>query len=126
MQENIIIKGQVSEDEKIKLIKESTALVNPSLVEGFGMVILESFCCKRPVIVSNIEPLSDLVSDSDGFVVKSTEPSGWAEKILELMSNPPLAMKMGQSGMEKINTQYSASKNVDDVIAMYHNIINSK
>ena len=124
MQDNIIFKGNVSEQEKIKLLQQSQVLVNPSLVEGFGIVVLEGFASSKPVIVSDSKPLSDLVDDSvDGFVVSSTNSSAWAEKIVELLSNPDKVKKMGEEGRKKVVSKYSISKLSDDLISLYEEVL---
>ena len=124
MQDNIIFKGNVSEQEKIKLLQQSQVLVNPSLVEGFGIVVLEGFASSKPVIVSDSKPLSDLVDDSvDGFVVSSTNSSAWTEKIVELLSNPDKVKKMGEEGRKKVVSKYSISKLSDDLISLYEEVL---
>jgi len=124
LQDNIIFKGNVSEQEKIKLLQQSQVLVNPSLVEGFGIVVLEEFASSKPVIVSDSKPLSDLVDDSvDGFVVSSTNSSAWAEKIVELLSNPDKGKKMGEEGRKKVVSKYNISKLSDDLISLYEEVL---
>ena len=67
---NVEFRGYVNEYEKSKLIASSNALMFPSLCEGFGLVILEAFAKKRPVLVSNLRPMSDIVThEKNGFVL---------------------------------------------------------
>ena len=123
--ENIIIfKGVVSDEEKINLINQSKVLLNPSLVEGFGMVVLEAFSCGKPVIVSDIKPISDLVSDSkDGFLVNASDPSQWASRIVELMSDTNLVNNMGKAGLEKVISNYSQEEIIQSLIEMYNSVV---
>lgn len=123
IQNNVIFTGRISHKDKVKMIGQSQVLLNPSLVEGFGIVVLEGFACARPVIVSDSKPLSDLVDDSsDGYVVSATSPDQWAQKIIDVLSNPQQAMKMGQAGREKTISRYSISKLSDDMIKLYESI----
>ena len=46
--------GYVTPQQKAELLAESNALLFPSTIEGFGLVMLEAFQQNRPVIVSNI------------------------------------------------------------------------
>ena len=43
IQNNVIFTGRVSHDDKVKLIGQSQVLLNPSLIEGFGIVVLEAY-----------------------------------------------------------------------------------
>ena len=47
--------GYVTEEEKIKLIKSSTVLVNPSSTEGLGLILIESLACSTPVVARNLD-----------------------------------------------------------------------
>ena len=47
--------GFVSEEEKFRLIKSSEVLVNPSSVEGLGLILLEAMAAGTPVIARNLD-----------------------------------------------------------------------
>jgi glycosyltransferase involved in cell wall biosynthesis len=121
---NVSFVGRVSDAEKIRLITESKVLLNPSLVEGFGIVVLESFACGRPVIVSDIKPLSELVTDSkDGFVISAHDPIKWSERIMELLSNEEKVFQMGEMGRQKALSHYSISKLIEQLESLYESVI---
>ena len=45
-------------------------LVFPSLIEGFGLVLLEAFEAKKPVLISNVSPSNQIVEDASyGFTL---------------------------------------------------------
>jgi len=99
LQNNVEFKGYVSNQEKERLICQSNALVFPSELEGFGLVILEAFSQHRPVIVSKIRPMSDIVShNNNGYVLDSKNEIEWAEHLLKLINNPKDSQKMGMFG----------------------------
>jgi len=122
--QNVEFKGFVSSDEKARLISESSALVFPSLCEGFGLVILEAFSQKKPVLVSNIRPMSDIVFDKKmGFVLDPYNEKVWAEKMIELSENPDLAMKMGLDGRKTLEENYNSQIMYQKIIKMYNDVI---
>jgi glycosyltransferase involved in cell wall biosynthesis len=47
------------------LYRAATALVFPSIKEGFGLVILEAMACGAPVVASRIGPFTEYLSDGD-------------------------------------------------------------
>jgi glycosyltransferase-like protein len=47
------------------LYRAATALVFPSITEGFGLVVLEAMACGVPVVVSRIAPFTEYLSDGD-------------------------------------------------------------
>lgn len=124
LQKNILLVGNVTDEQKFKIIKESTVLLNPSLIEGFGIVVLEGFAAGKPVIVSDSKPLSDLVEDSvDGFVLKHDDANLWAQKITLLFSDELMAKKMGDSGRNKVIENYSISSLVNQLIHLYESVM---
>jgi len=106
------------------LIAESNALVFPSLFEGFGLVILEAFSQNKPVLVSDIRPLSDIVSQNQtGYVLDPHNENKWAAKILELIKNPEISIKMGEAGKRDLENNYNSQKMYEEIISMYENVV---
>jgi glycogen synthase len=99
--------GSVSETEKLSILKSCNALVLPSRVESFGLVLLEAFNFSKPVIVSDKGPLPDIVGDA-GFVVPWGNVDRLADSMSNLATNQVMANEMGGKGFAKI-PQYSAT-----------------
>jgi len=118
--ERVDFRGYVSHEEKLQLLSESTALVLPSLVEGFGIVILEAFAMKRPVLVSNLPPMNQIVCDGvDGYLPEPHDPDGWARGMIQVFEDPEGSSRMGLSGYEKVTTDYSISTTASRLEEMY-------
>ena len=127
LEDNIEFRGYVSPDEKLELIATSNALVFPSLCEGFGLVILEAFDQSRPVLVSDIRPLSDIVTNKkNGFVLDPHDESRWAEYLLQMIKNPQEASIMGNNGNQTLMQIYSQEKMYQKIIEMYSEITQSQ
>jgi len=119
---NIKLTGFVSAKEKFELLSQSNSLVFPSLCEGFGLVILEAFSQNKPVLVSNVRPMSDIISHNEtGYVLDPHDENEWAKKILELIKNPDISLKMGSVGRESLEREFSIEKMYDKIIKMYEN-----
>jgi len=103
LQNNIQFKGHLSDEEKNSWITSSQALVFPSMVEGFGLVVLEAFMFEKPVLVANIRPLSDIVSDKiTGLVLSHDNEQDWAKAMEEIILNPEKAHEMGLAGRKEL------------------------
>lgn len=87
--------GRVSEEEKKRLLQESWMLVNPSMMEGWGIVAIEANACGTPVIASDVPGLRDSVKNPhSGFLVPYGDVDAFAEKILLLIRNRELRTNM--------------------------------
>ena len=56
--------GFVTDDELADLYSGATALVYPSVYEGFGLPPLEAMACGTPVITSNVSSLPEVAGDA--------------------------------------------------------------
>jgi len=122
--DNITFAGYVTPQQKSKLLAESNALLFPSLIEGFGLVILESFQQKRPVLVSDISPMSDIVENNKtGLVVDPHDEKKWADAIIWLIKNPQESQIMGVKGNKTLRAKYSQELFYEKILKMYHDIL---
>jgi len=49
------------------------ALVFPSVVEGFGLAVIEAMACGTPVIASRIAPFTEYLSEDDALLVNPVD-----------------------------------------------------
>ncbi|MCV0393516.1 MAG: glycosyltransferase family 4 protein [Nitrosopumilus sp.] len=124
LQNNIKFTGYVTADEKKILLAESNALLFPSTIEGFGLVILEAWQQKRPVIASDMPPMSDIIQDSKtGFLIDPNNEKQWAEKIIELIKNQNISDEMGNAGYQVLKSKYNEALFYQNLIKMYDNVL---
>jgi glycosyltransferase involved in cell wall biosynthesis len=120
-------RGYVSHEEKLYYLSRCRALVLPSTFEGFGIVILEAWAFKKPVIVTDVEPLNKIVEhDFDGFIVKHNSSAALAEYIYLLMSDEKLSRRLGSNGYKKLIERYNINRYVDEMEELYMKIITTR
>jgi glycosyltransferase involved in cell wall biosynthesis len=69
--------------ELLSLYQNCSALVYPSLMEGFGLPPLEAMACGRPVIVSDIPLFRELYGETPIFV-RLGDPRSWDHAFSDL------------------------------------------
>jgi len=123
LEKNVIIKGYVTAEEKTTLISQSNALLFPSSCEGFGLVILEAFQQKKPVLVSDVPPTSDIIENGKtGFVIKLQEEE-WGKKIIHLINHQNDGIIMGQNGYQNLQENYNQELFYNNMIKMYNSVL---
>lgn len=96
----------------------------PSRQESFGAVFLEAWYFRKPVIGLNIPQVRCLIKDgSNGFLVEP-EPEIIANRIMELIGSPDLRKKMGISGKEMVENNFTWDILYDKTFTVYQNILN--
>ncbi|MBS9423353.1 glycosyltransferase family 4 protein [Photorhabdus caribbeanensis] len=73
-------------NELQKLYAEASALVYPSLDEGFGIPPIEALACLTPVIVSDIPVFHEVLGDA-AIYVKPDNLESWKQAFLQLNSH---------------------------------------
>jgi len=122
--DNVEFMGRLSENEKIRLLKSSRSLVFPSVFEGFGLVILEAFREKKPVLVSDVKPLSDIVDHKKtGLIIPAHDEKKWAKAFEFIIKEKDEATKMGENGRRILDDRYSPDIMVKKIIGMYHDVL---
>ncbi len=61
LDDSISFLGKVSEEEKIILLGTSWMMIQPSMIEGWGITVIEANASGTPVIASNVNGLKDSV-----------------------------------------------------------------
>lgn len=121
---NTIFTGVVNHREKVRRLVECSVLVLPSLFEGSGIVLLEAFACQKPVICSDLRPMSDLVANgSEGILVEPLDPDAWAAAMLRLLENTPLTGEMGSRGHQKALKSFTIQRVCDELEDLYISLL---
>ncbi|QQS20960.1 MAG: glycosyltransferase [Candidatus Moraniibacteriota bacterium] len=92
--------GYVSEEIKKRLLREAWMLVNPSKMEGWGIVSIEANACGTPVIASDVPGLRDSVNTQSGFLIPYGDVDLFAEKMLLLIRDRELRLGMNREARE--------------------------
>ena len=83
LEDIVEIKGFVSDKELDELYRNCSALVYPSLWEGFGIPPLEAMRYQKPVILSNIDVFKEIFEEA-AIYINIGEPLSWERAFVEL------------------------------------------
>ncbi|MEK7096456.1 MAG: glycosyltransferase family 1 protein [Patescibacteria group bacterium] len=102
--------------QKVKqLFNNATALVYPSLYEGFGMPILEAFSTGLPVITSDCSAMKEIAGNS-AILIDPDDPSEIAKAMEEIVSDKAKREKLIKDGFQRLKDfdwQNSAKQLID-------------
>lgn len=80
--------GYVSEEQKFILLGKSHVLINPSVREGWGLVVIEAAEVGTPTVAFDVPGLRDsIINNKTGMLSKQYSVAGLGDKIHALISN---------------------------------------
>jgi glycosyltransferase involved in cell wall biosynthesis len=85
--DGVDVRGLVAPDELLSLLRRASALVFPSLYEGFGQPPLEAMACGCPVACSDAASLPEVCADAARYF-HPDDPRQIAEAVLDVLSAP--------------------------------------
>ena len=87
-------------------------------------MILEAFQQNKPVLTSNIPPMSEIIDNNKtGFLIDPNNAGDWAEKIILLIKEPEISNKMGKEGNNDLKIKYNQKLFYEKIIKMYNDIL---
>ena len=111
--DNVVFAGQVSDAEKVALLKRCRALVLPSHLrsEAYGMVLVEAAMFGRPLISCEIGTGTSYVNahEETGFVVEPESPAALALAMNTLLIDDALSSEMGEAARKRYEMLFSGT-----------------
>ncbi len=99
--------------------QQSDIFILPSSYEGLGIVILEAFSHRLPVIGSNVHGITELLADDRGLLFDNGDPVDLAERIKTLLQNPEKRTYYGNRGYEYVQRHHDIQHYVAKLVDLY-------
>ena len=93
----VVLLGQVSEERLQAFYHGATALVYPSLYEGFGLPVLEAMAAGIPVIASRAASLPEVLGDA-GILLDPLDVGAWTQAIVRVVNDEHVRERMRNAG----------------------------
>ena len=127
---NVIwIKEMLPHDELVALLTFARVFVCPSVYEPLGIVNLEAMACETAVVASAVGGIPEVVSANEtGLLVEFSSDLKLFEKklsesILHVLSDEPLATRMGVAGRKRAMDFFGWDKVANQTINLYRSLI---
>ncbi len=98
-------------------------LPSTSRLEAFGIVGLEGMASGKPLILSDIPGVRDVISSEEGFIVEPLDPEAIAVALEKIWDYPEKAKQMGIKGRIRVEEMFSWEKVARDVEGIFLNIL---
>ncbi len=98
--DRIHLAGLVSHQDLLSLVGHASALIMPSVYEGFGLPPLEAMAAGTPVVVANAASLPEVCGDA-ALYFDPLRVDDIAEKLLTVVSDNVLSTRLRKAGVER-------------------------
>lgn len=102
---------RVSRDQIMKILKESSLLILPSLDEGGPVIVLlEAMACGTPFIAYDIPPVRETQQKTQGGVLVPTNCKAMSQKICELLTDESQLQILAKKGRQQVEEEFTWEK----------------
>lgn len=124
IEKRVVFTGRINFAEISNYFNMLSVLVNISDYESFGVSVIEAMACERPVIVTNVGGLKEIVeNDTFGSLVEVGNVNQTAVAIEKYYSNRELCQRTGKAGRAKVERLYDWEDNLNKMIGVYQKLI---
>ncbi|MGD1158314.1 MAG: glycosyltransferase [Terriglobia bacterium] len=106
------------------LQRGSTIVIQKSLREGFGLTVTEALWKRKPVVASAVGGIpTQVIHKRTGLLAHSVE--GTAYQIRFLLSNPAIALRLGEQGHEHVREHFLITSNAKRYLTLFLHLLGS-
>jgi len=121
-QRRITVLGYVAYEDLPRIYGAATALIFPSLYEGFGLPPLEAMACNAPVVLSDNSSLREVAGDAGLYINDPLNSADISGKILEIITDESLRESLRSKGSTQAH-RFSWETTVQKTINAYDSIL---
>lgn len=114
----VLFHGYVSGKAKAEIFSKADVLLLPSYGEGLPIVIMEALSAGCLIITSNVGAISEIISESNGFIINPGDKKALVNDISYLLEN-----KKFLSTIQENNYYYSSNYSFDSFLKKFMEII---
>jgi glycosyltransferase involved in cell wall biosynthesis len=116
----VLFTGFMADADFWKFQKVANCAVFPSLYEPFGIVALESFAAKIPLVVSDTGGLPEVVRHKiTGIVTRVNDANSLADGIIEVLQNPEYAQTLIYNAQSELRERFAWEKLAEQTEAVF-------
>ena len=124
VKDRVIFTGFVPNEDLPKYYSTADILALPSLVEAFGLVIVEAMACGTPVVAYNIGPIREIIKHKEnGLLVRPGSMKKFLEALDCILREHNIRLRMKRVARRDVLENFSLKKASEKYISVYKRVI---
>jgi len=125
--DKVIFTGYVPEADKVRLYNLADLYVHPSSLEGFGLTTGEAMSCGKPVVATAVGSLPEVIVDGKtGFLAPLGDRRRFAERVVTLLQDEPLARQFGEAGRRRVEALFGWERVARRLVELYGQVLDNE
>lgn len=92
--------------------------------ESFGVATVEALACEKPVIVTDVGGLSEVVNHGEfGIIVPRRNAGAIASAVEQFLENPESTKRMAEKARQHVLKHYDWKNNIEIMTQIYNNLL---
>ena len=122
--DRVVFTGRIPQDLLPHAYAASALVALPSLMEGFGISLLESMAAGRPCVATRVGAIPEIIKHGEtGLLVEPANSQELGDAMATLMSDPDLGAAMGKKGLETVKREFSLERMTSDTFQVYRELV---
>jgi glycosyltransferase involved in cell wall biosynthesis len=105
------------------LFSEGDISILTSISEGFPYTIIESMSCGIPVVSTDVGGVREALDENCGFICKPKDYVDIGNRVIELLQNEPLRIKMGIYARKKVIKHFTLGTFIEAYEKAYDQVV---
>lgn len=102
----------------------ATVVTLPSLGEGLPTALIEAAACGRAIVATDVPGCREVVEDGvNGLLVPPNDATALAQALAKVLDDPPLRMRMGAAGRERVLSQFADRLIIRLILEIYERLL---
>ena len=120
---SVKLPGDVAYADLPAVYTAASALVFPSVYEGFGMPLLEAMACGCPVVTSSVSSLPEVAGEA-ALLVDPSAPAALAAAIERVLTGEALAVRLREAGFERA-ASFTWERTAEGMLRVFDEVLHS-
>lgn len=109
--------GSLSEEDTLREVAGSQALVLASLMEGLPVALIEAMALGVPVVAPHLAGIPELVTPGvDGLLFPPADWNTLSERLAELIGDPAARRRLGAAAEARVRAEFAVDRAVEPLV----------